>query len=166
MEEKYLQKDEPEAERNSQFQTRNDSSNLGVTLFAQWKVELLKNKHTFGKNEKLKSKKIIEQLFKEGKSVSNNRFTLVYLQHPLNTFYPAQAGFSVPKKYFKQAVDRNRIKRLMRESYRLHKNEWYAQLAEQKKQFAIMFIYKGDKLPSWQQVSKSIAACLTKLNGV
>lgn len=163
MEEKYLPKEEPEAERNSQFLTRSDSNNLEYSLLAQFKVELLKNKNTFGKSEKLKSKKIIEQLFKEGKSVSNNRFTLVYLQHPLPTFYPAQAGFSVPKKFFKRAVDRNRIKRLMRETYRLNKNVLYQFLAAQKQQLAIMFIYKGDKLPSQEATGKSITVCLKKL---
>ena len=76
----------------------------------------------FGKLEKLKSKKQIDLLFKEGRSV---------VAFPLRVKYqflsvaearaPVQAGVSVSKKSFRHAVDRNRIKRLIREAYRLQK---------------------------------------------
>lgn len=141
--------------------------------FTTFDISLLKGRNTFGKDEKLKSKKIIDRLFKEGKpasrsaaqaqSVSANGFTLVYLVHPLRTFYPAQAGFSVPKKHFKKAVDRNRIKRLMREAYRTNKISFYEKLAERKQQMAVMFVYKGKELPGLEAVTKAVLSCMKKL---
>ncbi len=164
MEEKFLQEEEAAAERNLQFLTRRDlNSPTSAKQFAVFDVQLLKGKSTFGELEKLKSRKIIDQLFKEGKSVSINGFTLVYLIQPLQTFYPAQAGFSVPKKFFKHAVDRNRVKRLMREVYRTHKINLYQKLATDKKQMALMFIYKGKALPEYELVSKSVIHCLNRL---
>jgi len=167
MEEKLLQAEEPEAEKNSPLRTRRDLSNSSVAKsFAVFDVSLLKGKNTFGKEEKLKSKKIIDQLFKEGKSVSTNGFTLVYLVKTLNTFFPAQAGFSVPKKFFKHSVDRNRIKRLMREAYRLNKTPFYEILAERKEQLALMFVYKGKELPKHEAVTKAVLYCMNKITKV
>ncbi len=165
MEEKLLREEDQEAEKNSPLRTREGlSSPPAAKPFAEFDVNLLKGKNTFGKDEKLKSKKIIDQLFKEGKSVSTNGFTLVYLVKPLSTFYPVQAGFSVPKKHFKHAVDRNRIKRLMRETYRLNKTSLYENLAERKEQMAIMFVYKGKELPNHETVTKAVLHCLNKIS--
>ncbi len=164
MEEKFLQEEGAEAERNLPFLTRRDLNSSSVAKsFAHFDVSLLKERNTFGKAEKLKSRKIIDQLFKEGKSVSINGFTLVYLVQPLLTMYPAQAGFSVPKKFFKHAVDRNRVKRLMREAYRLNKLPLYQKLAAGKKQMVLMFIYKGKALPEHEAVNKAVVSCLQKL---
>ena len=79
---------------------------------------------TFGKQEKLKSRKLIERLFEEGKSVKKYPIRLVYLQTDHTSDLPAQVGFSVPKRHFKRAVDRNRIKRLLREAYRIQKKNF------------------------------------------
>lgn len=164
MEEKFLQEEEAAAERNLPFLTRRDlNSPATAKSFADFKVQLLKGKSTFGELEKLKSQKIIDQLFKEGKSVSINGFTLVYLIQPLQTFYPVQAGFSVPKRFFKHAVDRNRVKRLMREVYRTNKISLYEKLSERQQQMALMLIYKGKALPEYELVSKSVIHCLNRL---
>lgn len=165
MEEKFLQEEEAAAERNLQFLTRRDLNSPASVAksFAGFNVALLKERNTFGKHEKLKSQKIIDQLFKEGKSVSLNGFTLVYLVQPLQTFYPAQAGFSVPKKFFKHAVDRNRAKRLMREVYRNNKIALYQKLVERQQQMALMFIYKGKALPDLEATTKALLSCLNKI---
>lgn len=164
MEEKYLQEEEPEAERNLPFLTKNDLSKKSVVRsFAAFDVDRLKGKSTLSKEERLKSKKIIEQLFKQGKSVSSNGFTLVYLPTVLSSYYPAQAGFSVPKKFFNRAVDRNSIKRLMREVYRTHKHLFYQKLVTNKIQMAVMFVYTGKKMLTIADVEKGVIVCMDKV---
>lgn len=78
-------------------------------------------KFTLGKEERLKSKKLIGSLYTVGKTIKVFPLRMVYLQAEHTSSYPAQVGVSVPKRNFKKAVDRNRIKRLMREAYRKEK---------------------------------------------
>ena len=101
---------------------------------------------SYSKDNKLKSKKLIEKLFSEGKSVTEFPLRLVYL----STEFPNKVGVSVSKKNFKRAVDRNRIKRLLRESYRHNKK----MLIDNKiSGYALMIIYIGKDLPDYKLVS-------------
>lgn len=77
---------------------------------------------TYSKDEKLKSKKLIETLFSEGKSVSKYPLRLVYHQVDFDNNVDLKISVSVSKKHFKKAVDRNYFKRVLRECYRLNKN--------------------------------------------
>jgi ribonuclease P protein component len=94
--------------------------------------------YTLGKEEKLKSKKLIEKLFAEGKNVKSFPIRLVYL--PTNHFgeLPIKVGFSVPKRNVKLAVNRIRIKRLLREVYRKNKELFIENLDQQ---YIFMFVY-------------------------
>jgi ribonuclease P protein component len=164
MEEKFLHAEGPGAEKSSRFQTKADlNSASGAIDFALFDLSKLKGKYTFSTGEKLKSQKIIDLLFKEGKSVSENGFTLVYLYIPIPVMYPAQAGFAVPKKHFKHANQRNRVKRLMRETYRLNKYMLYEKLVERQKQLAMMWVYKGKELPDAAKTQAAITKCIQKL---
>ncbi|CAA0155765.1 ribonuclease P protein component [Tenacibaculum maritimum] len=87
-------------------------------------------KFTLGKEERLKSKKLIGRLYSEGKSVKIFPLRMVYLQANHTSNFPAQIGVSVPKRNFKKAVHRNRIKRLLRETYRKQKYTVYNSLNE------------------------------------
>jgi ribonuclease P protein component len=82
-------------------------------------------KFTLGKGERLKSRKLIGRLFLEGHSVKAYPFKLIYLKVEHTSDFPVQAGFSVPKRRFKKAVERNRIRRLIKEAYRLEKQLVY-----------------------------------------
>lgn len=85
-------------------------------------------KFTLGKKERLKSRKLIGRLYTEGNSVKAFPLRMVYLQTEHRSDFAAQVGVSVPKRNFKKAPDRNRLKRLMRETYRLQKGIVYDHL--------------------------------------
>lgn len=87
-------------------------------------------KLSLGKEERLKSKKLIGNLYEEGKSIKVFPLRMVYLQTEHTSTYPAQVGVSVPKRNFKRAVDRNRIKRLLRECYRKEKSLVYHEISK------------------------------------
>ena len=85
------------------------------------------------------------------------------LIYPLSPSLSTRFTSVVSKKIARHAVDRNRVKRLMREAYRLKKVSFYEKLAERKTQIAMMFIYKGKTLPKHEVVSKAVETCLKKL---
>lgn len=76
---------------------------------------------------------------------------------------PLQAGFGASAKNFKKAVNRNRIKRLTREAYRLQGAELSGTLRLQKKQLALFFIYTGKDLPVYTLVAEKMATILKRL---
>ncbi|MFK5958107.1 MAG: ribonuclease P protein component [Lutibacter sp.] len=108
---------------------------------------------TLGKEEKLKSKTIIEQLFAEGSRVKSFPLQLIYLEKEHDSQFPIKVGFTVPKRAVKLAVNRNRIKRLLREVYRKNKHLFAKNL---NKQYVFMFIYMGNKELSLNDLEQSI----------
>ncbi len=114
-------------------------------------------KYTFKKEEKLKSRKLIEQLFLEGKKITAFPILLVHLEIEHLSKYKIQASFTVPKRRFKRAVDRNRIKRLMHESYRLQKY-LVQELQEEKSnnKSVFMFVYIGKEEMDYTTIETSI----------
>jgi len=114
---------------------------------------------TFRKKEKLKSKKLIEQLFEHGNSISLFPLRMVYskIEHASN--YPVQAGFSVSRRKFKKAVDRNRIKRLMRESYRKNKHILYQNIEDT---YILMFTYIDEKEYKYVDIEEKMIHLLKK----
>lgn len=116
---------------------------------------------SFRKNERLCSKKIIDKLFVQGKSVFVFPVKIVYLETELPSEYPVQAAFSVGKRNFKRAVQRNLIKRRMREAYRLNKSKFYEEIGE--KQVAVFFIFTGKTIPEYTQIETAIKKGMKKL---
>lgn len=107
-------------------------------------------KFTFSKSEKLKSEKLISKLFVEGQSVAAYPLRLIYLQTTFDDGVTFKTGVSVSKRHFKKAVDRNRIKRLMREAYRLQKNTYFNNFS---KSYAFMILYIGKDETDYKTVS-------------
>lgn len=77
-----------------------------------------------------------------------------------------QAAFSVSKRHFKKAVDRNRVKRLMRESYRLQKNSLKELVEKNNKSLAVFFIYNGKEIPNYKDVFEKIGSALVRLESI
>ena len=114
---------------------------------------------SFPKKEKLKSKKLIEQLFAEGIGVTNYPLKLVYLKTSFEDVSKCKVGVTASKRNFKSAVKRNRIKRLMRESYRLNKHLIFNNIEGN---FAFMFLYLGKEMPSQSKITDAMIPLMRK----
>lgn len=112
---------------------------------------------TYKKIEKLKSQKLIEKLFSEGKSVAVYPLRLVYLKTELEDPVKIKTGVSVSKRNFKKAVHRNRIKRLMREAYRLNKSKYFNNIPDQ---YAFMILYIGKTETDFETISKKMCTLM------
>lgn len=125
---------------------------------------------TFKKSERLNSKIIIDKLFAGGNS-SMAAFPLrvVFMSIPLDEVpetmcdVPASILISVPKKRFHHAVDRNRMKRLVREAYRTNKSILWEVLDRKDYKMAIAFICITDKMPTFAQVNKAVTKALVRI---
>ena len=106
---------------------------------------------TYPKNEKLKSKNTIDLLFSEGKSVSKYPLRLVFVENPSEEKELIKMGVSVSKKYFKNAVDRNYFKRVLRECYRLNKHILTENI---EKPYAFMFFYQTKDRLTYQEINE------------
>jgi len=116
---------------------------------------------TFQKSERLCSKKIIDKLFVEGKSVFVFPLKIVYLEPGGPAKNPLQAGFAVSKKNFKRAVQRNLLKRRMREAYRLSKPGFFSALNDV--QLAIFFVYTAKEIADYSAIESAMKRGLKKL---
>lgn len=127
------------------------------------------HKHTLGKQERLCSRKLIDSLFKGGGSRAMSGFPLrmVYAVTERHEGEPAaQILVSVPKRCFKRAVKRNRIKRLVREAYRLNKHILADALERHEPQMSatMAFIYTDSHLHNYATVEQRVRNLLTRLS--
>jgi ribonuclease P protein component len=115
-------------------------------------------KNTLGKQERLKSKKLIEKLYNEGNSVKTFPLRMMFVQTAHTSDFPCQVGVSVAKRNFKKAPDRNRLKRLMRETYRLQKEIVYHNLAQP---YVFMISYIGREEIKYEELYSKMEKLLT-----
>jgi ribonuclease P protein component len=115
---------------------------------------------TFKKNERLSGQKIIELLFSEGRSFAVFPFRMVWMENKLDETSPAKVLITVSKKKFKRAVDRNLIKRRIREAYRRHKTDFYNFLDDKKIHCDIVLLYNADTILTFKELEEKIILLL------
>lgn len=118
---------------------------------------------SYNKFEKLKSRKQIELLFAKGKSISAFPVKVFYLPVDHTPMHPVQVGVGVSARNFKKAVDRNTIKRRMREAYRLHKLPLHEHLVAQQKSVAVFILWIDKQMPTTSVLQDLMPAVIEKL---
>lgn len=108
---------------------------------------------------------MIQQLFKEGKRFSYSPFRVIYIEME-NQDLHVMAGFTVSTRYFKHAVDRNRVKRLMREAFRLQKANLINELNKKNKHISVFFIYTSADLPKFKDVFEKMRTVLERIENL
>jgi ribonuclease P protein component len=118
---------------------------------------------TFSKHERLNSLKEIDQLFKEGKSVTQSPVRLIWIEANTSEMsMPAvRVMFAVPKRKFPRAVDRNRIRRLLRESYRLEKNRLFEKIGSDIA-YNLAIVFTGSEIPDYITIQKVLIQALER----
>jgi ribonuclease P protein component len=123
----------------------------------------METEYKYSKKEKLKSKKAIEILFSKGKTINAFPLRVIYIPKSINDDIPINMGATVSKKNIKLAVNRNLIKRRIREAYRLNNNELKNQLKKSNLELNIMFIYTSKQILPYKEIETKIKVLLTRL---
>jgi ribonuclease P protein component len=104
---------------------------------------------SYSRKEKLKGRKLYEQVFSRGKSFTVFPIKIFYLQPDASLDFPVKVGVGVSARNFKKAVERNRIKRLLREAYRTEKLLLHKYLKEHNRQVIVFLLYIDKTLPDF-----------------
>jgi|SRR3954471_14008651 len=115
---------------------------------------------TFSKNERLCSKPLIDKLIQKGNSFNGFPFKISWMEIQESTV-PVKILISVPKRKFKKAVDRNRIKRLIREAYRKNKQVLIDCLEEKK--IIFLLVYTSKTIIDYTETEAKIKEVLIRL---
>jgi ribonuclease P protein component len=118
--------------------------------------------NTFGKQERISGTKRIERLFSSGDSFIAYPLRVVYLEREKGQV-EASMMVSVSKKRFKRAVKRNRVKRLIREAYRLNKSGFLNICRQYDAALDIAFLFLKDKLPAFKEVENAVLKAMSIL---
>ena len=119
---------------------------------------------TLGKQERLKSNLSIQELLKHGKVVSFFPLKMYWDFSPYpHQKYPSMAAISVPKRKFRRAVDRNLMKRRLREAYRLDNNMLYETLDKHQQKIQLIILLLSDEFIPYDQLEKGMREILRQL---
>ena len=125
---------------------------------------MISKKNGLSKFERLHSRKQLDAVFANGKSFRHGPLKLIYLEVPFeNTPAPSSFVFTVSKRQFKRAHDRNYIKRLLREVYRVNKHALNEHLLKEGKAMHGCFIFLGLKKPNYLSLNKNMVNILAQL---
>ncbi len=126
--------------------------------------------YTFTRAERLKSRKLIGAVFAGRQSVTAWPVRLVWLARPVEDANagpaPVQVAFAVPRKHLRRAVDRNKVKRRLREAWRLHKHELYRAMERRGcSPLAVIVLYSAREVLPWHQIEPAMVKAMKRLVG-
>ena len=116
--------------------------------------------NTFKKEERLCSEKAIGKIFKSGNVINKYPYKAIWIYSEDELEFPIQVAISVPKRNFKKAVDRNLIKRRIREAYRTNKASVYSTLSASKKNIQVVIIYISKEILPFTNIEKKLVEFL------
>lgn len=119
---------------------------------------------TLSRNERLKSRKQIDKLFNSGNYLNLPPLRLGYLVDEAGENDALQLGVGVSGRHFKKAVDRNRVKRLLREAWRVQKTELANLAKDRNRSLKVFIIYTGRELPDYQLIFEKTRSAIAKLS--
>jgi len=120
-------------------------------------------RNTFSKSERLYLKSRIDRLFKQGTSKRAGCLRMIYFEPDESMESPVQVMFSVPKKQFHRAIQRNLIRRRMSEAFRMNKHDLYASCVKEKKNLLLAFLYSGTSIEIFQVIERHMKQLLSKI---
>ena len=118
---------------------------------------------TFPANERIKSRKLLEDLYQNGEQIKSFPFRLKYKKFEFDKGAQVQIVVSVPKRNVKKAVQRNRLKRQIKEIYRLNKDVLLSQFTGKKEGMALFLIYTGQPDQDYSYLEEKLIGLLKKL---
>jgi ribonuclease P protein component len=120
--------------------------------------------NTFPKTERLSHRKDVDRLFSEGLSFSLSPFKVYYLRDSSDMEIPVKVLVTVPRKKFKRAVDRNRLRRMIREAYRLNRSLLMEKAATIPGCLHVGFVYSGTRIDiPYRDIEQPVMRCLKRL---
>ena len=114
-------------------------------------------RHTYGKDQRLKNVSKLDKVFAEGEKIKAFPILARHTESTFEAEVPFQVATTVSKRRFRKAVSRNRIKRLMREAWRLEKHRLEENWSKGDKQGALVLIYVGNKIPTFEKCANTIS---------
>lgn len=126
---------------------------------------MTKSHLSFSKGERLCGVKAVSELFSGGRTITLPPLRIIYRVLPADpTLSPLRVLISVPKRYFKKAVDRNLIRRRIREAWRLNKKPLTETLVHQERRLEVALIWTGTVTGSWDETMKCVLETIRRLS--
>jgi ribonuclease P protein component len=113
--------------------------------------------------ERIRSRRLFDAMFSSGKSLKSFPVRMMWMETPVINAVPVRMAVSVPKRWMHDAVDRNRMKRLVRESYRINKHTLSELLSQKEKSLALLFIVQSKTPLTFKETQEKIILLLQRL---